>query len=1205
MEEAAPRAAPLQRLGPALRAVLGCDPKALRRAIDLRAAGDGGASSGGGKSVKMARELTDALDDIAAFLAADVAEDTDSRAAAAYPAVDPMLEHVVRPANGGVAAGIDATAKSKKVALRIVAWLLAPSPRGAGDECAARVGAALARRCAPPTPKRTRLAACIALHHAAVTLVDGLPPSCSPDAIAPGLLATAAEAGEGDAPTRLQAEAADALLALTARLAVVDHRALWRALPHLRAVTESVGGWWPAACRAPRIAAREARTRLRRVEDTGDAEAWSRALANAWMDWAPLLAVRGGLDGITAGAVGRDADGDAAGGGEVPSPSDGRRGRIREGRAPAREVVGNRRGGRLCRTNRWARGDRRGERAARARALVAVGLLIGRAGLAGGGGESGDARARAALRNRAADALVPALGSRSGAARDLAASIAAGTVGWGGWSAEHAALLDGSLAALDDASESESAGSGAGVASLAAALVAAEPFASPGFGGTRPGLARVLRTCERGRTEDARVGALAVIRNVLETAAPGEDVVAGSEAAAIASASLGALKDPTLIVRRAAAATFSALRIGDVLPRLLRALSAKDARERAAARESAAGAMRAYTETRGARAALDAFIAAVRPGSGEVDDAGDGDGDGVGGVDGDDADDAEGFTSRATSVLRGWSESLTEDQAREVAAGIAAATLRNPGVTAIVRVASALAPRVGEPPACRETFTAVRAAWSASRPASLKSSETSANADDVFERLAPLLLLRTLPLEAWDDDHLFSVDESPSVPDVLLDIALAGADEYDEVRRVAAELHGRAHPDASSESRGIRLAEAVVDGRLGRARACMFSLCSSLAFRGIDACPSHSSTASPAATRAICARVLGDLGLDDSDQATKTRMGATETLASLVRAELEDADVDRPDDDTDGDGDDPPTGDESRGGRSEGGLLEPADAAGSPLTKSLANIYVDPLAAPTPAARREPLIRVLNGDDGTENGTENGTMNGTGNGTENGTDTDTPRDGSRPTRRRRSATLNGILAALEGSSAPDWTRPADGDPGAATRIRLTLADVLVSVARRPLRDADAAAAFANRALPALAAVAGGSGSRAAADATRAAALHVAMVAVAPSGDDDDGGFRVSGGGRVAPHARLLAERAASTLRTKSDGSTDKVHGGSVRVAAARLVTALVAGDDDTLEALAESIPEVRSALRRAVDTAESEELADSCRRLLSCMGAVA
>ena len=98
----------------------------------------------------------------------------------------------------------------------------------------------------------------------------------------------------------------------------------------------------------------------------------------------------------------------------------------------------------------------------------------------------------------------------------------------------------------------------------------------------------------------------------------------------------------------------------DVLPRLLRALSAKDGRERAAARRRG-GRHAAFTETRGARAALDAFIAAVRHGPGDGDDAG---GDARG------ADDAEG--SRAASVLRGWSVSLTEDQAREVAAGIAA-----------------------------------------------------------------------------------------------------------------------------------------------------------------------------------------------------------------------------------------------------------------------------------------------------------------------------------------------------------------------------------------------------------------------------------------------------------------------------------------------------------------------------------------------------
>ena len=91
---------------------------------------------------------------------------------------------------------------------------------------------------------------------------------------------------------------------------------------------------------------------------------------------------------------------------------------------------------------------------------------------------------------------------------------------------------------------------------------------------------------------------------------------------------------------------------------------------------------------------------------------------------------------------------------------------------------------------------------------------------------------------------------------------------------------------------------------------------------------------------------------------------------------------------------------------------------------------------------------------------------------------------------------------------------------------------------------------------------------------------------------------MSGDTNVASHAKSLADCAASTLR-------DTTVKDSVRVAAARLVTALVAGDDDTLEALAGSIPEVRSALRRAVDTAESEELADSSRRLLHCMGAVA
>ena len=228
-----------------------------------------------------------------------------------------------------------------------------------------------------------------------------------------------------------------------------------------------------------------------------------------------------------------------------------------------------------------------------------------------------------------------------------------------------------------------------------------------------------------------------------------------------------------------------------------------------------------------------------------------------------------------------------------------------------------------------------RRAWSASRPgtsrpgtsSSYESSETSANAEDVFERLAPLLLLRTLPLEAWDDDHLFSVDESPSVPDVLLDIALAGA------ARATTRCAG-SPPSCTAERtrtpRPSRAAKARRGGRrrrLGRARACMFSLCSSLAFRGIDACPSHSSTASPAATRAVCARVLGEFGFGIRTSRRRREWArrrrsrrwfapSSRTPTSIVPTST-------------------PTGtattfrlgDEPRGGRSEGGLLEPAGRA--------------------------------------------------------------------------------------------------------------------------------------------------------------------------------------------------------------------------------------------------------------------------------------
>jgi hypothetical protein len=187
-------------------------------------------------------------------------------------------------------------------------------------------------------------------------------------------------------------------------------------------------------------------------------------------------------------------------------------------------------------------------------ALISTGLLVGQLGLAAGDG-GGDGEARRALRAAAAASLPPALGSKSAVAQELAASIvrAALVSEHGGWGPEQAALLEGLLPMLEDATGGPAA---PGLASLAAALVAAEPYEST-RAGARPGLARVLRACGHD-AEDARRSALAVLREVL--AITGADTRA-SEVTAATDALLEALRDPALAVRKSAAAAFSALRI--------------------------------------------------------------------------------------------------------------------------------------------------------------------------------------------------------------------------------------------------------------------------------------------------------------------------------------------------------------------------------------------------------------------------------------------------------------------------------------------------------------------------------------------------------------------------------------------------------------------------------------------------------------------
>ena len=566
-----------QPLGLALRDLLGAEPRPLRKAIEWRS-DPGEDASAGGKTAVRARALVDSLDAVARFLS-DRASAPRALADEVDPVVDPLLEHVVRPSSADPpGAPVARTSDSKRSALRVVAWLLAPAPLGAGGACADRVAATLAARCAPPTPKRARLAACVALRHAAVAAPPGArwTPSDPPalmraiaDALADAERGRRTHEGVPEPPTRLAVAAADCALAISARVAAAaaadaasssnqpvgdDERSLWDAVPSLLAVVRAARSWWPPAHRAPIVALDEIARRLdamtfaaemergaadsRRDDsssaglgsgpdrdpgpgpgpgpdpsarpdpsnpprslDPSNASRRRRWLARAWKEWAPLMALGGGLEPATEGFESTPTPTPDVGGASLGE------GATRVARRLA-EAAGA--------ASAEAAGDHRA-REALVSALIALALAVGQLGLADGTrratgeGETTPSRrsdasdALALLRDNAAAALLPALRSPNGVAQELGAAllravlVPSARAPGGSWGPEQSALLDGLQPLLEEGDDDASPG----VTSLAAALVAAEP--------TGDGIRRVLRACGATSTP-ARRNALAVLR---------------------------------------------------------------------------------------------------------------------------------------------------------------------------------------------------------------------------------------------------------------------------------------------------------------------------------------------------------------------------------------------------------------------------------------------------------------------------------------------------------------------------------------------------------------------------------------------------------------------------------------------------------------------------------------------------------------------
>ena len=1298
--------APVDRsIGPALRELLDASPKAVRRALQDRRGAEG---LDGGKRAKKeeTRRLVSSLDALARFLTDFSALESSGDPATAHPVLDPLLERVVRPTAGrgsgaSVARSSDRSTDEKKTALRLVAFLASPDARtslgerreDANDALrrATAVGQALARRCAPgPTERRARLAACVAMKHAAVHC-RALPAATRAGA-ADALLATIRESertrlSEADPPTRLAVAAVDAALAVTARTAIAaaedgeDGDFDAAQAKAAREACAAVRGWWRAgspALTAPAAALDEvvrafdtvalwSARAAREKDDTGEFER-RRWLARAWRDWAPLVAADGFL---------------ALREGPEPTPSAGE---PRETRAVnGRDLNDLDLAPGAVRLARWlataaaaAADDAAGVSGAGDRlrhALVAASLAVGQLGLADGADVQSDVQspsdarklgntetrdAASVFRAHAAETLVPALRSRTAATQELgvallrAALVPRASAGWG---PEQTALLDGLLPLLEEAPEAITPG----LASLAAALVAVQPGgAGRDFVGTlcvsvSPAarrnavlvLGEALRAATNARTTSRTT-------SFPRSRREDDDFFVSSLRALAPRLSVTSEKDASVRDAARAAVRNAPLRetVETCVARFPR-LSARLDRTEPTRDDAFEAVLIAALRGRGAVVATCTMLETLL--------------DERGVLFAEDASTMGAGVARAVETFAAWflrsaSAATNENDAKECSEknvppvgfdsaslletarlvvdaalyrGVLFSASRTPtavaSLTAVARLVAELAPWIGAPPFSRVAFEAARDAlrekpFSRKAESDVTQSESRPTEDDsrtgsvdpvasAFKRLAPLLLLRAMRADAWDDwadsassscrdadgfgrDAESANDDAndtkhakdSSLGGLLLALTHASSDAPDDARRLAAELHGRVSGIGAAAARVAAMESALDASRLGDARATALAALSGLASRGVDAlgadAPSLGNvTAGVPSVRDKHRRVFVRMATfvhavarattdgshkeeNTKTEIAKTRAGGAETLARTIAAELA----------------------ETR--------AAPAGGLGAGLG-----------------------------------------------------------DGA-----RASATLDGVVAAMTGNpSAPPWARdrrayeeqknvdfdfePTERNRGVETETetRVALADALTCAARVVvgIRDRALAEAFARATYPTLAAHASSrvtnderettrderettrderkppeASARAACFSTCAVAFALAATDVSSretAGRDEGLGAtkdsdeaRAHGGDtcrhvhkRAAlAHARDLAAAAARALR---DGAAAP----ATRVAAAGLATAMLAADDDALEVIARSgaLDELRAALEVAARAEDVPPLADAARGLLGAMGA--
>ncbi|GAV57287.1 hypothetical protein CFOL_v3_00825 [Cephalotus follicularis] len=169
----------------------------------------------------------------------------------------------------------------------------------------------------------------------------------------------------------------------------------------------------------------------------------------------------------------------------------------------------------------------------------------------------------------------------------------------------------------------------------------------------------------------------------------------------------------------------------------------------------------------------------------------------------------------------------------------------------------------------------------------------------LFERLCPLLIIRMLPLRVFNDlnssmmygqlldkgimhDYRdIVIIDRESVSAILLNRALSKF-EFEDVRKLAAELCGRIHPKVLLPIVYYQLKDAAGSQDILKIKACLFSVCTSLVVRGND------SVLYPVM---LGIRKLLEIILlwpsSDGDEVSKAQHGCIDCLALMICAELQ------------------------------------------------------------------------------------------------------------------------------------------------------------------------------------------------------------------------------------------------------------------------------------------------------------------------------